>query len=46
MSARKRVVFLTFYSEAWDALAEVYALMARDSRFEVQVVAIDRRLTG
>jgi hypothetical protein len=44
--ARKKVVFLTFYSEAWDALAEVHALMARDSRFEVQVVAIDRRLTG
>ena len=46
MPQRKRVVFLTFYSEAWDALAEVYALMARDARFEVQVVAIDRRLTG
>jgi len=44
--ARKKVVFLTFYSEAWDALAEVYQLMSRDSRFEVQVVAIDRRLTG
>ena len=43
---RKKVVFLTFYYEAWDALAEVYQLMARDSRFEVQVVAIDRRLTG
>jgi hypothetical protein len=46
MSQRKRVVFLTFYYEAWDALAEVYQLMSRDSRFEVQVVAIDRRLTG
>jgi hypothetical protein len=44
--ARKKVVFLTFYSEAWDALAEVYALMSRDARFEAQVVAIDRRLTG
>lgn len=43
---RKKVVFLTFYYEAWDALADVYQLMKRDSRFEVQVVAIDRRLTG
>lgn len=46
MSDRKRVVFLTFYYEAWDALAEVYQLMKSDSRFEVKVVAIDRRLTG
>ena len=46
MSERKKVVFLTFYYEAWDALAEVYELMKRDSRFEVAVVAIDRRLTG
>lgn len=44
--ARKKVVFLTFYYEAWDALAEIYELMSRDSRFEVAVVAIDRRLTG
>ena len=43
---RKKVVFLTFYYEAWDALAEVHQLMKRDSRFEVKVVAIDRRLTG
>ena len=46
MPQPKRVVFLTFYYEAWDALAEVYELMKRDGRFEVQVVAIDRRLTG
>lgn len=43
---RKKVVFLTFYYEAWDALAELYRLMSQDSRFEVAVVAIDRRLTG
>ena len=42
----KRVVFLTFYYEAWDALAEIYKLMVTDPRFQVQVVAIDRRLTG
>lgn len=41
-----RVVFLTFYFEAWDALAEVYSRMKADPRFEVTVVAISRRLTG
>lgn len=41
-----RVVFLTFYYEAWDSLAEVHRLMAQDERFAVTVVAIDRRLTG
>lgn len=41
-----RVAFLTFYYEAWDALASVYSLMQADERFEVAVFAIPRRLTG
>ncbi len=41
-----KVVFLTFYYEAWDALAGIYELMRADSRFDVQVVAISRKLTG
>lgn len=41
-----RVTFLTFYYEAWDALAGVYELMRADARFDVRVVAISRRLTG
>jgi hypothetical protein len=41
-----KVAFLTFYYEAWDALAEIHQLMMADPRFEVQVVAIDRKLTG
>ncbi len=40
------MVFLTFYFEAWDALAEVYNLMSADPRFAVTVVGIDRKLTG
>jgi hypothetical protein len=43
---RKRVAFVTFYFEAWDSLAEVYARMQNDPRFEVLVVAIPRKLTG
>ena len=43
---RKRVAFVTFYYEAWDSLAEVYARMLDDPRFEVLVVAIPRKLTG
>jgi hypothetical protein len=42
----KRVAFVTFYFEAWDALAEVYQRMLDDPRFEVLVVAIPRKLTG
>jgi hypothetical protein len=42
----KRVAFVTFYYEAWDSLAEVYARMLDDPRFEVLVVAIPRKLTG
>lgn len=41
-----RVTFLTFYFEAWDALAEVYEQMLADPRFEVSVVVVPRRLTG
>ena len=41
-----RVIFLTFYYEAWDALAGVYDLMRNDARFDVTVVAISRKLTG
>lgn len=41
-----RVAFLTFYYEAWDALAEIHERMLNDPRFEVVVVAIPRRLTG
>ena len=41
-----KVVFLTFYFEAWDALAEVHRLMAGDGRFDVSVVAVARKLTG
>ncbi len=41
-----KVVFLTFYFEAWDALDEVWRLMAADPRFEPTVVSIPRRLTG
>jgi hypothetical protein len=42
----KRVAFVTFYFEAWDSLAEIYARMLDDPRFEVLVVAIPRKLTG
>ena len=43
---RIKVVFLTFYYEAWDALAGIYELMRVDPRFDVTVVAISRKLTG
>lgn len=41
-----RVVFLSFYFEAWDALADIYRLMLNDPRFEPTVISIPRRLTG
>ncbi|MEN9749641.1 MAG: hypothetical protein RL149_719 [Actinomycetota bacterium] len=41
-----RVVFLSFYIEAWDALADIYRLMLVDERFEPIVISIPRRLTG
>jgi CDP-glycerol glycerophosphotransferase (TagB/SpsB family) len=41
-----KVVFLTFYYEAWDALDEAYRLMLADDRFEPIVISIPRKLTG
>jgi hypothetical protein len=41
-----RVVFLSFYFEAWDALADIYRQMAADPRFDPIVISIPRRLTG
>lgn len=41
-----RVVFLSFYIEAWDALAEIYQRMLENPRFEPTVISIPRRLTG
>ena len=38
-----KVVFLTFYYEAWDALAGIHAQMLNDARFEVTVITIPRR---
>lgn len=42
-TSRIKVVFLTFYFEAWDALADVHARMLNDERFDVTVVSIPRR---
>ena len=41
-----RVVFLTFYFEAWDALDPIYRGMLADARFDPIVVSIPRKLTG
>jgi CDP-glycerol glycerophosphotransferase (TagB/SpsB family) len=38
-----KVVFLTFYFEAWDALADIHSLMLADERFKVTVISIPRR---
>jgi len=38
-----KVVFLTFYFEAWDALADVHSQMLNDERFDVTVISIPRR---
>lgn len=48
MNSRRpiRVVFLSFYFEAWDALADIYWQMLADQRFEPIVISIPRRLTG
>lgn len=40
---RIKVVFLTFYFEAWDALADIHSLMLDDERFDVTVISIPRR---
>ncbi len=42
---RIKVVFLTFYFEAWDALADVHAQMLADPRFDVTVISIARRFS-
>ena len=42
-SNRIKVVFLTFYFEAWDALADIHELMLADDRFDVTVISIPRR---
>lgn len=41
-----RVVFLTFYFEAWDALDAVYRQMKADERFDPLVITMPRKLTG
>ena len=41
-----RVVFLTFYFEAWDAFDAVYKQMKDDSRFDPMVISMPRKLTG
>jgi CDP-glycerol glycerophosphotransferase (TagB/SpsB family) len=41
-----KVVFLGLYFEAWDALDEIYQIMAKDPRFEPVVVSMPRKLTG
>ena len=41
-----KVAFLTFYIEAWDALDQIWRIMALDPRFEVSVYSIPRKLTG
>jgi len=41
-----KVVFLGLYFEAWDALDEIYRIMAKDPRFEPIVVSMPRKLTG
>jgi hypothetical protein len=42
-SNRIKVVFLTFYFEAWDALADIHSQMLDDKRFDVTVISIPRR---
>ncbi len=42
---RIKVVFLTFYFEAWDALADVHAQMIADPQFEVTLISIPRRFS-
>jgi hypothetical protein len=41
-----KVVFLGLYFESWDALDEIYQIMAKDPRFEPIVVSMPRKLTG
>ena len=41
-----KVVFLGLYFEAWDALDQIYQIMAKDPRFEPVAVSMPRKLTG
>ena len=41
-----KVIFLTFYFEAWDALHAVYKKMKADDRFDPMVITMPRKLTG
>ena len=43
---RIRVIFLTFYFEAWDALADIHDQMLADSRFDLKVISIPRRFSS
>jgi hypothetical protein len=43
---RIRVIFLTFYFEAWDALADIHDQMLVDDRFDVKVISIPRRFSS
>ena len=46
MSKPIRVIFLTFYFEAWDAFDAIYKQMKGDPRFEPLVITMPRKLTG
>ncbi len=46
MSKPIRVVFLTFYFEAWDAFDAIYKQMKADDRFDPIVISMPRKLTG
>ncbi len=41
-----KVIFLTFYFEAWDAFDAIYKQMKADSRFDPMVITMPRKLTG
>lgn len=41
-----KVVFLTFYFEAWDAFDAIYKQMKADARFDPLVISMPRKLTG
>jgi len=46
MSKAIRVIFLTFYFEAWDAFDAIYKQMQADDRFDPIVISMPRKLTG
>jgi hypothetical protein len=41
-----KVIFLTFYFEAWDAFDAIYKQMKADDRFDPLVISMPRKLTG